>query len=157
MSYATEPCEGRLASPSNPSPPLSDGPCADRDGEGEVRTPSSRRDPPSLVAAVIFRCTAAEKALLISRAELAGVSLSLLMREALGLVDAKRRRPVPKADPALLRELGRIGGNLNQVARWLNTTSVACKDVDALVVAARLVAIERSLSALARPAERPPC
>jgi len=25
---------------------------------------------------------------------------------------------MPKADPALLREIGRIGGNLNQVARW---------------------------------------
>lgn len=30
------------------------------------------------------------------------------------------QRPAPKADPKLLRELGRIGNNVNQVARALN-------------------------------------
>lgn len=150
VSYDTEPCEGRQASPSNPTPPRNGGPS--RDGEG-IRS--------ALGAAVIFRCTPAEKDLLLKRADSAGVTLSVLMREALGLVDARRRRPMPKADPALLRELGRIGGNLNQVARWLNSASAtgSCRDVDALVVATKLVAIERALGVLASPAEpdQPPC
>src|SRR5690606_31202811 len=75
------------------------------------------------------------------------------MRAALGLVAEKRRRPVPKADPALVREIGRIGGNLNQIARWLNAATLAghCRDIDALVVAARLVAIERAMSRATTP------
>jgi hypothetical protein len=110
---------------------------------------------------VIFRCTPSEKALLLGRAHDAGVTLSVLMREALSLVDARRRRPMPKADPVLLRELGRIGGNLNQVARWLNSASAngSSPDTDALVVATKLVAIERALALLASPPrpDQPPC
>jgi hypothetical protein len=68
---------------------------------------------------------------------------------------------MPKADPALLRELGRLGGNLNQVARWLNIASATGShpDIDALVVATKLVAIERSLTMLANPPgqDQPPC
>lgn len=83
------------------------------------------------------------------------------MREALGLVDTRRRRPMPKADPALLRELGRIGGNLNQVARWLNIANAngSHTDIDALVVATKLVAIERALTTLVFPphSDQPPC
>lgn len=150
VSYDTEPCEGRRASPSDPSSPRRGEPPAD--GEGD-RT--------GLGATVIFRCTPVEKALLLERAHGAGVTLSVLMREALSLVDARRRRPLPKADPTLLRELGRIGGNLNQVARWLNSAGASgtCRDVDALVVATQLLAIERALSGLARPAapDEPPC
>ena len=150
VSYDTEPCEGRQASPSNPSPSL-------RGGEPGA----GGSDLNALGASVVFRCTPAEKVRLIGRAHDAGVSLSVLMREALGLVDARRRRPMPKADPALLRELGRIGGNLNQVARWLNSASATGShpDIDALVVATKLVAIERALTMLANPPapDQPPC
>ncbi|KAB2668241.1 MobC family plasmid mobilization relaxosome protein [Ochrobactrum sp. LMG 5442] len=79
--------------------------------------------------------------------------MSALMRETLGLTEAKRRRPMPRVDPALVLELARIGGNLNQVARWLNRAVAADKaqEIDALVVAIRLVSIERALSLLATP------
>ncbi len=158
VSYDTEPCEGRHASPSNPSSALRAEPYAERDG-----ATGGRRS--GLGAAVVFRCTPAEKATLLERADHAGVSLSLLMREALGLVDARRRRPAPKADPALLRDIGRIGGDLHQIAQWLDRASTGGgqhKDIDALVVAAKLVAIERALWSitLASAAERldqPPC
>ncbi len=158
VSYDTEPCEGRQASPSNPSSAFHAEPYAERDGEKGGRRAA-------LGAAVVFRCTQAEKATLLQRADYAGLSLSLLMREALGLVDARRRRPAPKADPILLRDIGRIGGELHQIARWLDTASAGadhCKDIDALVVAAKLVAIERALwsitltSAAERP-DQPPC
>jgi hypothetical protein len=114
---------------------------------------------------VVFRCTPVEKATLLERADHAGVSLSLLMREALGLVEARRRRPAPKADPAMLRDIGRIGGELHQIARWLDTASAGgdrCGDIDALVVAAKLVAIERApwsitLASAAERPDQPPC
>jgi len=157
VSYDTEPCEGRQASPSNPSSALRAEPYAERDGEKGGYSAG-------LGTAVVFRCTSAEKAALLERADHAGVSLSLLMREALGLVEARRRRPAPTADPALLRDIGRIGGELHQIARWLDTASGdgQRKDIDALVVAAKLVAIERALWSitLASAAERldqPPC
>nr|WP_312127237.1 MobC family plasmid mobilization relaxosome protein [Brevundimonas sp.] len=83
------------------------------------------------------------------------------MREALGLVDTRRRRPMPKADPTLLRELGRIGGNINQIARWLNIANATGShtDIDALVVATKLVAIERAMTTLTAPttSDQPPC
>lgn len=130
--------------------PLSDDSGLGRGGEPPLATPPkcAERD-----ARLIFRCSAAEKAALLAKAEMAGVSVSHLLREALGLVDARRRRAVPRVDPALLVQIARIGGNLNQVARWLNSAIAAgqTRQIDALVVAVRLVAIERALSLLANP------
>ena len=125
-----EPCEGRQASPSNP-------------------TKSTRRSPKGeLNAVVVFRCSASEKQALTARAARAGLPFATLMREALGLTEARRRRPVPKVDPELVRAVARIGGNLNQIARWLNTAQAQGQvpAIDAITVAARLVAIERALS-----------
>ncbi|WP_245433156.1 plasmid mobilization protein [Rhizobium anhuiense] len=97
---------------------------------------------------MVFRCTASEKRALTARAERAGMPFATLMREALGLTEARRRRPVPKVDPELVRAVARIGGNLNQIARWLNTAQAQgqVSAIDAITVAARLVAIERALS-----------
>lgn len=122
-----------------------------RGGKPPLRTPPSKnaeRD-----ARVIFRCSQAEKAELLLKAELANVRLSDLMREALALVEAKRRRALPRVDPALVFQVARVGGNLNQIARWLNASASAghVPLIDALVVASRLVAIERALSCLATP------
>ncbi len=56
----------------------------------------------------------------------------------------KQRRPVPVADPALLRQLAAIGNNLNQLARWCNSR----KPIEAVEVAAALVAIGREMEGL---------
>ena len=45
------------------------------------------------------------------------------------------------------RQVARIGNNLNQIARWANTHKEVAEAVE---VIARLVVIERTLSALAR-------
>ncbi len=166
VSYDTGPCEGRQASPSNPSA-LRQGDDRDRHGshvgapqqtagdhrDGRASAPPQASTADVLDARIVFRCTPAEKTALLAKAEASGGSISYLMRAALGLVAEKRRRPMPKVDPALVREIGRIGGNLNQIARWLNTATRAghCRDIDALVVAARLVAIERAMSRAAIP------
>ena len=136
MSYAcaadTGPCEGWHASPSNPT------------GAGKPRT----KEP--LTETFVFRCTAAEKAQLRAKAEAAG-----LLREALGLTEARRRKPIPRVDPALVLATGRIGGNLNQIARWLNRAMLSGRvDLDALTVARRLLTIERQLAQIVEAARR---
>ncbi len=141
MSYAgasdTGPCEGRQAPPSNPT------------GAGKTRA----KEP--LTETFVFHCTAAEKALLRAKAEAAGLPAATLLREALGLTEARRRKPVPRVDPALVLAVGRIGGNLNQIARWLNRAMLVGRtDLDSLTVARRLLVIERQLALLLDEARR---
>jgi hypothetical protein len=95
----------------------------------------------------VFRCTAAEKAALRQKAEAAGVPVATLLREALGRTEA-RRKPMPRVDPALVLAVGRIGGNLNQIARWLNRAHAAgiTSTVDVVEVARRLLSVERQLA-----------
>ncbi len=141
VSYAgaddTGPCEGRQASPSNPT------------GAGKARA----KEP--LTETFVFRCTATEKADLRSKAEAAGLPAATLLREALGLTEARRRKPVPRVDPALVLAVGRVGGNLNQIARWLNRAMLVGRtDLDSLTVARRLLVIERQLDQLLEKARR---
>lgn len=60
------------------------------------------------------------------------------------------KAPTHRADPALLAALGRLGSNLNQIGRWVNTHKSAA---DAVQVLSALVEIERQLKVLA--SERP--
>lgn len=141
MSYAgassTGPCEGRQASPSNPN-------------HGRKHP---KKEP--LTDTFVFRCTSAEKADLRDKAAQAGVPVSQLLREAMGHVNPRRRKVPPCIDPALVRAVGRVGGNLNQIARWLNRASKAghVANIDALKLAARLVAIERQLAQITESAK----
>jgi hypothetical protein len=98
----------------------------------------------------VFRCTADEKAELRQKAEAAGVPVATLLREALGRTDARRRKPAPRVDPALVLAVGRIGGNLNQIARWLNRVNATglTPTIDAVEVARRLLSVERQLAQL---------
>lgn len=57
-------------------------------------------------------------------------------------VKKKQVRASRKADPELLRELAKVGNNLNQIARWANTYK---SDADALEVTQALLAIQRGL------------
>lgn len=133
----TGPCEGRQASPSNPT------------GAGKARA----KEP--LTETFVFRCTGAEKALLRAKAEAAGLPAATLLREALGLTAARRRKPVRRVDPALVLAVGRIGGNLNQIARWLNRAMLVGRtDLDSLTVARRLLVIERQLAQIVEAARR---
>lgn len=123
-------CEGRQASPSNPNP-----------------TPASGVKE-GLSESVIFRCSPSEKAALVAKARAAGLPNATLMREALGLVEARRRKPVPRVDPKLTFAIARVGGNLNQLSRWINSAvkSGRASQVDAFKVTAQLVIIERQMA-----------
>lgn len=81
-------------------------------------------------------------------AEAEGLSLADLIRQRMGdalMTSVTKAKPVPvkRVDPELIRELGRIGNNLNQVARWANYYKA---DADADQVLAVLLAIERDLA-----------
>ncbi|OAN97744.1 mobilization protein MobC-like protein [Sulfitobacter geojensis] len=90
-----------------------------------------------------------------AKAEAAGLPAATLLREALGLTEARRRKPIPRVDPALVLAVGRIAGNLNQIARWLNRAMLAGRtDLDALSVARRLLTIERQLAQIIEATRR---
>ena len=130
--YIDGTCEGRQASPSNPNP------------AGKTCAKGG------LTETVIFRCTLAEKAELVAKAQAAGLPNATLMREALGLVQAKRRKPMPPVDPQLTFAIARVGGNLNQLSRWINGAVKAghASSLDAVKVASQLVSIDRQLAAI---------
>ena len=92
------------------------------------------------------RVSPAELADWRAKAAAVGVPLSDLLRQAMArtrtwtaaAADAERER---------IRQIARIGNNLNQLARWANANASA---VDAVEVIANLVAFERELRKLTR-------
>ena len=91
-----------------------------------------------------LRASAAERARWQALAASRGVSLSDLIRASLGGLRLRARREPPPVAPELLRELARIGNNLNQLARAANRH----EPVTATALLARLIAIERELRAI---------
>ena len=57
--------------------------------------------------------------------------------------EPKRTRAARRADPELIQSMGRVGSNLNQLARWANTYGGAA---DAAHVIKCLLAIDQTLS-----------
>ena len=95
---------------------------------------------------VKVRASEAERAEWHAKARSAGLTLSDLVRRSIGRV---RTWTVAHAgvERERTRELARVGNNLNQIARWANRHKGAAEAVEVL---ARLVSIERALTALAR-------
>jgi len=79
-------------------------------------------------------------------AEAEGVTLADLVRARMvtKTVDRepRRRRAARRADPALLAAIGRVGNNLNQIGRWVNTYK---KGAEVIPVIAALVSLERAV------------
>lgn len=84
------------------------------------------------------RATEDEVAALRARAD--RPKLAEWLRE-LGL-GQRKRRPIPAADPALLRALSAHGGLLNQIARKVNAKT---NGIDRVLLLAELRSMERSL------------
>ena len=98
---------------------------------------------------VAARVTPAEHAAWRDKAAAAGVSPSVLLREAM----ARTRTwtaPARAVEGERTRQIARIGNNLNQLAHWANTHASAA---EAVSVIAHLVSFERSLLRVARIAE----
>lgn len=91
------------------------------DGGAPARNKSEKRQ---RTESLYVRVTPAEKAAFLDRADRAGMAAAAFMRAAaLGEAGprAQRRTPVDHAAlRQLLGELGRVGSNINQIARHLN-------------------------------------
>ena len=90
---------------------------------------------------VKVRLSQAEREVLETKAQAAGVSLAALLRDHLGQVNIRNRDD----ERQRLAMLNRINANLNMVARWVNTFK---ERADAWAVVTRLEAIQAELSAL---------
>lgn len=152
------PAEGPSGAPNSaPAGPVEGGPASARDGVrsapavSRTRSRKGRGEGGEARDQLLqLRCTEAERTRWRAKAEAVGMSVSALLREALEGAPGRRRRRTP-TDPALLRELAKVGNNLNQLARWANRDKGG---VPAVAVTARLVEIERELAALRIAAER---
>jgi len=85
-----------------------------------------------------IRCSEEEKAAWQAKAANAGMSLSELVRSSLDksrLPDRQRQKDLA----SLVREVAKIGNNLNQIARYANTYK---NSAEAVQVIAHLAAIE---------------
>ena len=98
---------------------------------------------------VAARVTPAEHAAWREKAAAAGVSPSVLLREAMARTHAWTAS-ARSVERERTRQIARIGNNLNQLARWANTHASAA---EAVSVIAHLVSLERSLLRVARIGE----
>lgn len=76
------------------------------------------------MTSVTFRCTTAEKADILAKADRSAISVAALIRHALFNTPPPRAARRPTADiqaiNRLARELGKIGGNINQAVKHIN-------------------------------------
>lgn len=100
-----------------------------------------------LTAVVNLRVKADEKKEWQAMAKTAKMTLADLVRTRLD-TDTIDRQPIKKhrtgrkADPLLLSNIGRVGSNLNQIARWANSYKSAAEASEVLLA---LVSIEQIL------------
>lgn len=88
-----------------------------------------------------IRVSESELAALKAKASSAGLSVSALLRQAAARVQTWTAADRQTACE-MIRQVARIGNNLNQVARWCNRYKGRA---DTLQVIAHLIAIEREL------------
>ena len=101
---------------------------------------------------LLLRVSGSERERWRRQAEAEGLTLADWMRRRLdgpgaqvsGRTPApRRRRGRATAPPELVAEIGRVGNNLNQLARWANTWKGAAEATQVVVA---LAAIDRQLS-----------
>lgn len=104
-----------------------------------------------------IRITPEEKAALKALAKSHDMTLADFVRQRVGEAKPVGREPKKvgefrRADPMLLANIGRVGSNLNQIARWANQYKSAA---EASAVITALVAVEQVLLSTV-PYRRPP-
>ncbi|MEO9827277.1 MAG: MobC family plasmid mobilization relaxosome protein [Paracoccaceae bacterium] len=91
---------------------------------------------------VKLRTTPDERAVWYAKAAAKGISFSEFARGAFNGVTVRRRPQLRRVDPDLLRQLARVGNNLNQLARWANRDQ---RYADRVAIMGQLMGIEREL------------
>ncbi|WP_299641257.1 hypothetical protein [uncultured Tateyamaria sp.] len=94
-----------------------------------------------------IRCTVAEKRVTREKAALAGLPVSALLREQLGLAQPHRRKSVEKVDERQFREIVRCCKVLDEIAQDIKTAKKqrALDSETALGIMVALVELRRSL------------
>ncbi len=117
-----------------------------------LRPPAKQRHAMSLGRAVWVkvRASEAERAEWHAKARSAGLTLSDLVRRAVGRTHTWTVAHA-EVERERTRQVARVGNNLNQIARWANAHK---EGIEAVEVIGHLIAIRRALSAL-EPAEDP--
>lgn len=90
-----------------------------------------------------IRLTEEEHQALLERMD--GAELARWMRETCLNEKPNKKRKYKVADPQLLAALGRIGGNLNQIARQANTVE---SDIEKIRAFAELAALREQLQGI---------
>lgn len=90
-----------------------------------------------------IRLTEEEHQALLERMD--GAELARWMRETCLNEKPNKKRKYKAADPQLLAALGRIGGNLNQIARQANTVE---SDIEKIRAFAELAALREQLQGI---------
>lgn len=102
------------------------------------------------------KVTPAERAAWKAAAAAAGLTVADLIRQKMDTKPEgrapKKARATRRVDPKLIQSVGRVGSNLNQIARWCNTYA---EGADAVQVLAALVSIDQSIARLAISSYRP--
>lgn len=101
------------------------------------------------MAKIQIRIDDGTKAKWLLKAKEQGTTLTELIVTAVNGTKISRRKRV-NVDPALIRELARLGNNLNQIARWANSYKA---DANALAVIAELINIDREIAGITRVIE----
>ena len=97
-----------------------------------------KEKPPTRTAWIKLRVTPAEKEVITAKAEIQGQTVTDFIRQR-ALDYRLRQTPLEKER---VRQLARIGANLNQLARWANTHKGRAEAVQVL---AALLSFERTL------------
>lgn len=92
------------------------------------------------------RCSQEERTSWLNKARTEECTLSDYARHLLSREPMRRRARPPEVDPKLLAAVGRLGSNLNQISRALNTDRKAGRALDLIAIRTLLVTLDRQLA-----------
>ncbi|AXT36245.1 plasmid mobilization relaxosome protein MobC [Phaeobacter sp. LSS9] len=109
-----------------------------------VRCDAKKR--PKRECVLRVRCSEEERESWLHKARAEERSLSDYARHLLSNEPMRRRARPPEVDPSLLAAVGRVGSNLNQISRALNTDRKAGRALDLIAIRTLLVTLDRQLA-----------
>lgn len=101
---------------------------------------------PKRTKEIKIRLTEQEHQILLDKKT--GAELATWIRDTCLETESPKKKPIKTADPELLRQLAKIGGNLNQIAKATNTEQAKGDIINLLRVTAELATIREQLDEL---------